>query len=141
LININGTIIFIFKGGVMSKKKILIVEDEKDIAAYMRVLFEDNGYETVSAEDGITGIDVAKAEKPDLITLDIAMPNQTGVKTLRYYQKSPELKDIPVVVVTGVGENMSNYFKKVPGFKHPDGFINKPIDEELLVKTINDLLK
>ena len=64
-----------------------------------------------------------------------------GWTALKKFKEEDELKDIPVVVVTGVGENMSNYFKKVPGFKNPDGFINKPIDEELLVKTINDLLK
>ncbi len=122
------------------KKKILIVEDEKDVTTYLKALFEDNGYDTVSAEDGLEGLNIAKSEKPDLITLDLAMPKQSGVRTYRQYNKDEELKDIPVVVITAVGDDMRRYFKKVPGFTKPDGFMNKPIDQEELVKMVGDIL-
>ncbi len=123
-----------------SGKKILVVEDEKDVSTYLVTLLEDNGYETVTAEDGIKGIDVAKQEKPDLITLDIAMPNQTGVRTFRQYKEDEDLKAIPVIVITAVGDDMRRYFNKVPGFKNPEGFMNKPIDEERLIKMVEELI-
>jgi CheY-like chemotaxis protein len=121
-------------------KKILVVEDEKDVLTYLVTLLEDNGYETVTAEDGIQGMEMAKKERPDLITLDIAMPNQTGVRTYRQYRDDPELEKIPVVIITAVGDEMRRYFQKVPGFQKPDGFMNKPIDEERLINMVKDIL-
>jgi CheY-like chemotaxis protein len=121
------------------KKKILVVEDEKDVQKYLATLFEDNGYETISADDGLAGLEMAKTEKPDLITLDIAMPNQTGVRTYRQYKEVDDLKDIPVVIITGVGDSMQSFFAKLKGFSKPEGFMNKPIDERALLKMVNDL--
>ena len=123
-----------------TKKKILIVEDEKDVMTFLKTIFEDNGYDTVTAENGIEGLDLAKSESPDLITLDLAMPNQSGVRTYRQYKKDPKLKKIPVIVITAVGDDMRRYFKKVPGFQEPEGFMNKPIDVKELVKMVANLL-
>ncbi|MBW2489829.1 MAG: response regulator [Deltaproteobacteria bacterium] len=58
--------------------KILIVENEQDIIAYFETIFQDNGYDTVSAKGGMEGFERAKSEKPDLIALDITMPKQSG---------------------------------------------------------------
>jgi len=81
-------------------KKILIVEDEQDILAYFEAIFQDRGYHTVSAKDGFEGIELAKSEKPDLITLDITMPKQSGLKLYRQLKDHPALKNIPVIVIT-----------------------------------------
>ena len=122
------------------KKKILVVDDEKDVLAYLTTLLEDNGYETISAEDGKKGFDIAKSEKPDLITLDITMPDQSGVRTYRYYKEDDELKDTPVIIVTAIGDEMRSFLKKLAGFPEPEGFMNKPIDAKELLKMISDLL-
>lgn len=123
------------------KKKILVVEDEQDVSTYLTTLFEDNGYETMSAPDGKTGFDLAKSEKPDLITLDIAMPDQTGVRTYRQYKEDDETKNIPVIIITAIGDSFRRYLKKLSGFPIPEGFMNKPIDENELIKTTAELLK
>ncbi len=122
------------------KKKILVVDDEKDVLAYLTTLLEDNGYETISAEDGKKGFDIAKSEKPDLITLDITMPDQSGVRTYRYYKEDDELKDTPVIIITAIGDEMRSFLKKLAGFPEPEGFMNKPIDAKELLKMISDLL-
>ena len=122
------------------QKKILIVDDEEDILTYLSALFQDNGFETVTAGDGETGVEQALAEKPDLITLDLAMPEQSGVKTYRTYKENSDLKDTPVIVITGVGEDMETYFKKMKNFSNPEGFINKPIDPEELLRQVNNLI-
>ncbi|MCK5783373.1 MAG: response regulator [Desulfobacterales bacterium] len=122
------------------QKKILIVEDEPDVMTYLSAIYEDNGYTTVQATDGIEGFNMAKSEKPDLISLDIAMPNQTGVRTYREYKQDPDLKDIPVIIITAVGDDFRRYLAKLKGFQKPEGFMNKPIDENRLLKMVADIL-
>lgn len=122
------------------KKKILVVDDEQDVLTYLTALFEDNGYETVSAMDGLKAVEVAQSEKPDLISLDITMPDQSGVRTYRTYKEDPELKKIPVIIVTAIGDSMRSFLKKLKGFPEPEGFMNKPIDEKELLKMTADLL-
>ena len=122
------------------KKKILVVEDEQDVLTYLTTLFQDNGYDTVSAVDGVEALERARAEKPDLISLDIAMPDQSGLRTYRQYKKDDELKDIPVIIVTALGDSMRSFLKRLGGFPEPEGFMTKPIDEEKLLKMAEDLL-
>jgi CheY-like chemotaxis protein len=123
-----------------NKKKILVVDDEQDVLIYLTALFQDNGYEVITAKDGIEGFDLAKTEKPDLITLDITMPDQSGVRTYRYYKGNDELKEIPVIIITAIGDSMRSFLKKLSGFPEPEGFMNKPIDEKTLLKMVSDLL-
>ncbi len=122
------------------KKKILIVDDEADVLTYLTALFQDHGYDTITAEDGIKGFDLAKSEKPDLITLDITMPDQSGVRTYRYYKGNDELRNTPVIIITAIGDSMRSFLKKLAGFPEPEGFINKPIDEENLLEMVSNLL-
>ncbi len=122
------------------KKKILVVDDEQDVLTYLTALFEDNGYETVTATDGKMAFELARSEKPDLISLDITMPDQSGVRTYRKYKEDPEIKKIPVIIVTAIGDSMRSFLKKLKGFPEPEGFMNKPIDEKELLRMTADLL-
>ena len=123
------------------RKKILIVEDEEDVRAYITALFQDQGYEILIAENGKEGFELAIKEKPDLITLDIAMPSQSGMRTFRMFKDSEELKSIPVIIITGMGENVNSFIKRLKGFSsQPEGFMGKPIDEEKLIKLVSDLI-
>jgi CheY-like chemotaxis protein len=125
----------------MDKKKILVVEDEKDIQKYLVTLFQDNGYDVVFADNGKQGMELAIKENPDLITLDLAMPEQTGVRTYRRFKdETSPTKDTPVIVITGVGEAMETFFHRLKGFSDPEGFINKPIDEKELIEKVTTLL-
>ena len=85
-----------------SPKRILVVDDEPDAVRYLTSLLKDNGFEVVSACDGKEGLAQAKAEIPDLISLDIAMPDETGVRMLRNLNADPGTKDIPVILVSGI---------------------------------------
>jgi len=83
-------------------KNILIVEDDQITARYLKELFEDNGYETITAYDGTEAEDAVKESKPDLITLDLEMPKEWGPRFYRKMRKNKELKDIPVIVISGL---------------------------------------
>jgi CheY-like chemotaxis protein len=123
------------------KKRVLVVEDEVDVRTYISTLFQDQGYEILTAENGKEGFEIAKKEKPDLITLDIAMPSQSGMRTFRMFKDSDELKNIPVIIITGMGEDVSSFIKRLKGFgSQPEGFMGKPIEEEKLIKMVSDLI-
>ena len=123
------------------KKRVLVVDDEIDVRTYISTLFQDQGYEILTAENGEEGFELAKKEKPDLITLDIAMPTQSGMRTFRMFKDSEELKSIPVIIITGMGEDVSSFINRLKGFSSkPEGFMGKPIDEEKLIKMASDLI-
>ncbi len=127
-------------------KKILILEDEPDVVTYLTTLFEDNGYATDSARNGVEGMEKAQASPPDLITLDMSMPEKSGVRFYREIKDDPVLSKVPVVVVTGVTgfggnpEDFRRFLETRRQVPPPDAFVAKPIDREELLKVVRDLL-
>jgi CheY-like chemotaxis protein len=128
------------------RKKILVLDDEPSVVAYLEALLQDNGYETVSAGDGREGMEKARSEKPDLITLDISMPQESGIRFYRDLKGDPELAGIPVVIVTGItgyGGKPEDFQKFISSRKQippPEGFVPKPIDRDELLKGVSGLL-
>ena len=127
-------------------KTILVIDDEPDERMYLAVLLEDNGYATDTARDGNEGMERVKADPPDLITLDITMPEKSGVKFYREIREDPELSKIPIVVVTGVTglggkpEEFHKFLSTRRKTPPPDGFVPKPVDQRLLLDTVEGLL-
>lgn len=122
------------------KKKILVIDDDPDFVTFLTTLLEDNGYETVSAEDGVEGRLKAAAERPDLICLDITMPEKSGVKFYRETREDAELKSTPIIIVTGVAAEFQRFISTRKQVPPPDGYIPKPIDKQALLDTISKLL-
>ena len=127
-------------------KKILIVDDEPAVVSYLEMLLGDSGYETLSAADGREAIDLVRREKPDLVTLDISMPEKSGVRFYRDLKEDPKFAGIPVVIVTavtGYGRDPEAFRKFISTRKQvppPEGFVAKPVKQEELLGTIKDLL-
>ncbi|MBI3616446.1 MAG: response regulator [Candidatus Omnitrophica bacterium] len=88
-------------------KKILIVDDEPDVRALLNSRLAANGFEILEAPDGPSGIAVAREEKPDLILLDILMPNQDGVETYHTLREDPITQRIPVIFLTALSQDIS----------------------------------
>jgi len=124
-----------------SKKKILIIDDEEDVVTYLSAFFADNGFETISAINGKDGFEKAKSEKPDIITLDVSMPEESGVKALRDLQHNESTKNTPIIMVTGVSTDMKRFIETRKQVHPPEGYFEKPIDREALLKKIKELLK
>lgn len=112
-------------------KKIMIVDDDPNIVSYLKEVFEDEGYETCSASDGSEALEVVQNEKPDLITLDLEMPDEWGPKFFRNLSKTPEFKHIPVIVVSGLAGNKYAIPKAVASF-------SKPFDRAGLLKAVKE---
>jgi len=121
-------------------KKILIVDDEADIRDYLSTLLEDNGYQVRKAADGEEGLKLLGEEKPDLVTLDIVMPNKSGVRLYREMRESDELKDIPVIFISGLGD-FKVFMKKIgPPLPDPERFLEKPLDEKGVLEAVGKVL-
>lgn len=114
-------------------KKILILDDDPMIVDYLTDLFNDNGYQTCFAYNAEEGFDVLKSEKPDLITLDLDMPKITGPLFYVKFRKIEDLKDIPVIVISGMHAPHRS-IKKVRAV------IEKPIDRDELMKIVRDTI-
>jgi len=122
------------------KKKILVVDDEPDMVTWLTTIFEDNGYDTISAENGVEAFARAKSEQPDLVTLDISMDQESGLKALRNLQESKETSNIPIVIVTGVSVDLKRFIERNKKLKFPEAFLEKPIDKDELLNTVSKLI-
>lgn len=122
------------------KLKILVADDEADAVNYLTALFQDNGYSTIVAKDGKEALTLARSEKPSLITLDLSMPEESGVRAYRNLKSDPELKNIPVIIITAVGDSMKNFIDKLKVIPEPEGFMSKPIQPDELAKMTADIL-
>jgi DNA-binding NtrC family response regulator len=122
------------------KKKILIVEDEKDPKRFLEILFNESGFETATAGDGKEAFEMVKSFRPDVVTLDIIMPEQSGVKFYRDLKKEPDFADLPVIIITGISRYKDLFKRDYATMPRPYAFMEKPIDGEALVKKVQEAL-
>jgi len=124
-------------GGRMAKKKVLIVDDEKDIVDTLTFRLNAAGYEVISAFDGQEALDKTRAENPDLIILDLMLPKIDGYKVCRMLKFDKNYKDIPIIMFTARAQEED---KKLGEQMGADSYITKPFDPELLLNKIREFL-
>ena len=128
------------------ERKILVVDDEPDAVTYLEMVLNDAGYKTVTASNGREGFAIAQSEQPDLICLDITMPEESGIRCYRNLRGEETLKGTPVVLVTAVTgyggdpEPFKQFMSTREQVPPPDGFFSKPIDREAFLEKIKELL-
>lgn len=118
-------------GGHVAGKKILIVDDNEDFSKLLEVKLTAEGYEVVTASNGLEGFEKVKTQKPQLILLDIKMPQMDGFTFVRSLKKEDAIKDIPVIMLTDF-EPMRELFQ-MEGIKD---YFSKTGDMKILLKTI-----
>jgi twitching motility two-component system response regulator PilH len=126
----------------MAGKTALIIDDEPDVTTYHATLLADHGWNVLTANSGDEGLALARQEKPDVVLLDVMMPERGGLSTLIGFRKDPELKAVPVILVTGIQDALTSDFETfLERFKHynPDGYVGKPIDPDQLISMLEDV--
>jgi len=113
--------------------RVLVVDDEEDVRGFLCSLLEDNGYEVEGAEDGNHAWRAIQEQRPDLILLDLMMPAQTGTGLYRKLHDHKDLREIPVIVISGLAGRNVAVGRSVPVF-------DKPIDEEGLLRQISEMI-
>jgi two-component system, cell cycle response regulator DivK len=118
-------------------KRILVVEDQEDLRGILRDLLAGSGYEMLEAPDGQAGVDKAKAEKPDLILMDIQMPVMDGYDATRQIKADPELKSIPIVAVSSFAMKGDEEKARASGCDH---YVTKPYSPMQLLRTVRGFI-
>ncbi len=120
--------------------KILVVDDEKDVIETLRISLESDNYSVVDAYTGSEAIKKARSEAPDLIVLDVMLPDITGYETCNRLKKNPLTKLIPIIMLTGLSGITKND-KKLGLDLGADGYITKPINIDELKERICSILQ
>ena len=121
-------------------KTILVVDDDPDAVTYLTTVLEDNGFATVSAKDGTEALERIGEKLPDLVALDISMPEKSGVAVYRKLKEDEQLQKIPVIIITGVSEDFKKFISTRRQVPPPEGYISKPVGTEQLLNMVQDLL-
>jgi len=138
-----------FKGKVA-----LVVDDEQDNIDFISQILEDHGFQTFSAKNGKEALTKVVERKPDIVFLDLMMPEQSGMAFFNSFKRQEDFKRVPVIVVSGAskvtGVDMKAYIydnarsekkKKVVGIDaKPDAFVEKPVNPEALIETVKKVL-
>ena len=118
--------------------KVLLVEDVEDTRLFMRLELEQQGFIVLEAEDGHSAVDVATKEIPDVILMDLTLPNMDGFSAAKLIRmKSGKLQTVPIIAVTAHQETDFRTDAKASGF---DAYVTKPIDINSLKELIDGLL-
>ncbi len=125
-------------------KKILVVDDDQSVVAFVGAALDPEKYEVTGAGDGLTGLSQACKEPPDLIILDVYMPRQPGFYTLRDLKDDPKTKAIPVIMLTSVSKRLGIAFSTQDIYDflgtEPDVYLEKPVDPMYLRRITDRLL-
>ncbi len=121
-------------------KKILVVDDEPDVRDYFSTLLEEEGYEAKTASNGAEAIESIRQDRPDLVALDITMPEQSGVKTYRMLKEEDEFKGIQVLIITGIASDFKQFISTRKQVPPPDGYLEKPVQPEQLAAEVKRLI-
>lgn len=127
-------------------KKVLCVDDDPDIRLFVITVLEENGYTPLTATNGEEGLEIIKKERPDLVTLDVLMPRQSGIKMYRELKTDDSLKNIPVIILSGIArrtflrsqEALTEFgSENVP---EPEAYMEKPVEPEELADMIKKII-
>ena len=127
-------------------KKVLVVDDDPDVRLFSVTVLEEHGYTPLEAGDGVEGLKMIKAEKPDLVILDIMMPRQSGIRLYRELKTDKALKNIHVIVLSGIAkrtflrsQKALTEFGGAEG-PEPEVYLEKPVEAEDLADTIKQVI-
>src|SRR2546423_2163996 len=118
-------------------RKILIVDDEENLVRLLEMNLQRNGYETRAAYNGVDGLQAAADIRPDLMLLDVNMPRMEGFEVLQHMKADPELRDIPVVMLTAQAQTESLWHGIESGAEY---YVTKPIDLPGLLALVDKML-
>lgn len=127
-------------------KKVLVVDDDPDVRLFSVNVLEENGYVPLEATNGEEGMVIIKKEKPDLLILDVLMPRESGIRLYRNMKADAELKDIPVIVLSGIAKKSFLRSQKVltefggQEVPEPEFYLEKPVEPEELAETIKKVI-
>ena len=128
--------------GPSSAPVIALIDDEEDVLTYFRIALEDHGYRVVSTTEPSTALVLLENSKPSLICLDLLMPEQTGMSFYASLSRHPRLKDVPVVILSGlaVRNDLPRMLEEAGGLPAPARFVEKPGEIDQFLAMVDELV-
>jgi CheY-like chemotaxis protein len=123
-----------------NEKTILVVDDDPDAITFLTTLLADHGFATVSAKDGTEAISRIEEKLPDLVALDISMPEKSGVAVYRALKENDRLQHVPVIIITGMSAEFQKFISTRRHVPPPEGYISKPVVPEEFMGLVRSLL-
>ena len=121
-------------------KTVLVVDDDPDAREFLTTVLQDNGFAAVTAKDGTEAIAMIEQAAPDLVALDITMPEKSVVAVYRRLKEDEQLKRIPVIIVTGISDDFKKFISTRRQVPPPEGYISKPVDHEEFLRMVKEFL-
>ena len=127
-------------------KKVLVIDDDPDVRYFSVSSLEEAGYIALEAGDGAEGRELAKAEMPDLILLDVMMPRESGIRLYRDLKTDAALRHIPIVILSGISQK--SFLKSQQALASedqaevsaPEAYLEKPVSAEMLIAAIQRIV-
>jgi DNA-binding response OmpR family regulator len=126
------------KGKGKVKARILVADDDPEILTLLSLRLKSRGYEVIEASDGEKALEAARGRQPDLVILDVMMPQKNGWEVARELKHDPMTKPIGIIVLTAIGEKMNEITSPLYG---ADEYVDKPFEFEHLEKVIEKVLE
>ena len=117
----------------------VVVDDEPDQLEFLATFFEDHGARVFRASNGDEGLEMARRQKPDLLTLDLEMPGRSADEVFEILRTDPELSEIKVCIITGHPELRRLIYDST--VRRPEGYLDKPVDEGRLMLNVRKILR
>jgi two-component system alkaline phosphatase synthesis response regulator PhoP len=123
-------------------QKILIVDDDPDLVEAVSIILESKGYAVAAAYGGVEGLEKAKTENPDLIVLDVMMPDKDGYEVCKELKTDEKYRSIPILLLTAVVSKISStkYTQQMGMETEADDYVDKPVEPDELVRRIEALI-
>jgi two-component system, cell cycle response regulator DivK len=121
----------------MPSRTVLMVEDQIDFLAVQKIFFERHGYRVFAAEDGLAALEAAREHLPDVIVMDLSLPNLDGLGATRELKRDPKTRGIPVLMLTAHGYGSAGRRAREAGCA---GFIPKPCDPRRVLREVEQLI-
>ncbi len=121
-------------------KRILVIDDENDMRVYLGTLFRKAGYEVEAAANGEEGVSLAKANKPDLVTLDVLMPKKSGIKAYKELRTNAETSEVPIIILTGLTQQEDFFGDELGELARPNAIVEKPIDRDEFLQKAKEIM-
>ncbi len=127
-------------------KKVLVVDDDPDVILFNKTVVEEYGYIPIIATNGEEGLEKVKAEKPDLVLLDVLMPRQSGLRLYSELKTNKSFKNVPIIMLSGIAKKTFLRSQKAltefggDQVPEPEIYLEKPVDADELGETIKNIL-
>lgn len=127
-------------------KRVLVVDDDPDVRLFNATVVEESGYVPLEADNGEDGLRLIKDEKPDLVILDVLMPKQSGIRLYRELKTDPSLKNVQVVILSGIAKRTFLRSQKAltefggDPVPEPEIYLEKPVEHDELAAVLKKIL-